>query len=176
MEVEEPPRSQRQASFPVETQRVGQEAEDDLPTVENREEQGRREEKMVEAQTQTRKRNGENKSSQTEVVVQRHQETQTDFTVAKQADAESVAESQLTADAPQDDHSAQTPRSQNQDGGGASSHQEQSSQEEAGPAAGRSAESTDSQTKTEARPKSGGGGGDRRSEAANETPSQSRRR
>lgn len=188
MEVVEPPSSQRQASYPVKTQHVGHEAEGDLQTVETCEEQGHGDAKMAEAYTQTRKYKVENKSSQTPVVVQKHQETQTDITVAKhddasdeksQAAAESAAESQLTAAALQDDNSAQTPPRKNEDDCGASSHQEQNPRNEASPAAGRSADPTDSRTET--KPKSyatavsGGGGGDRQSKAANKTPSQNRR-
>lgn len=182
MEVVEPPSSRRQASFPVETKHVGHEAEGDLQTVENREEQGHGDAKVMEAYTQTRKCKVENKSSQT-TVVQRHQETQTDFTVAKQddaSDAESAAESQLTADTLQDNNSAQTPPRKDEDSG-ASSHQEQNPRKEASPAAGRSADPTDSQTKTEAKPKSyatavsGDSGGDTQSKAANKTPSRNRR-
>lgn len=187
MEVVEPPSSQH---FPVETQHVGHEAGGDLQTVENREEQGHRDAKKVEACTQTRKCKGKHKSNQTPVVVQRHQETQTDFTVAKQDDAsdessqaaaESAAESQLTADALRGDNSAQTPPRKNEEDSGAPSHQEQKPRIEPSPAAGRSADPTDSQTKTEAKPKSyatavsGDGGGDGQSKAANKTPSQTRR-
>lgn len=178
MEVVEPPSSQRQASFPVETKHVGHEAEGDLQTVENREEQGHGDAKMVEASTQTSKRKVKNKTSQTTVVVQRHQETQTKQDDA--SDAESAAESQLTADTLQDDNSAQTPPRKNEDSG-ASSHQEQNPRKEASPAAGRSADPTDCQTKTEAKPKSyatavsGDSGGDTQSRAANKTPSRDRR-
>ncbi len=177
MEVVETTSSQTEESMPIETQHVDPQAEDNLQTVENSEEQCCKDAKMVQAQTQTRKLRGTDKYTQTPVVFQSNQETQTDFPVPKQDDTNdektqpgtnNAADTQLKQDKhtpqPKQDHkTVQTPLRQNEnpDNGGASSDsakeqnpKKESKSKEENPSAGTSGGPTDSQAETGAKTKS----------------------
>ncbi|KAK5851292.1 hypothetical protein PBY51_002095 [Eleginops maclovinus] len=82
-EVVETTSSQTEETLPVETQHVDLQAEDNVQTVE---EQCHKDAKIVQAHTQTKKPKGTTKCTQTPVVCQRNQETQTDFSETKQDD------------------------------------------------------------------------------------------
>lgn len=184
VEAVEPPSIQTQENVPAETQHVDHQAEDNLQTVGNGGEQRHKDAKMVQAQTQTKKLKGVHRFTQTPVVLQNNQETQTDLPVGKQDNisdektgSKNAAESQLTEDKHtpepklQDDNSAQTPLRQNEGNDGASSDsaQEQNPKKEENPSVGTSVDPTDSQTEKGAKPKSyakvvsGEGGGERQS-------------
>uniref|UniRef100_UPI0037E7EAB2 E3 ubiquitin-protein ligase rnf213-beta n=1 Tax=Semicossyphus pulcher TaxID=241346 RepID=UPI0037E7EAB2 len=121
MEVEEAS-SQTQESAPAETQHVDPPVEDNLQTVESSEGQGHKDTQMVQAVTQTQKQKGTNKCTQTPVVRQSDQETQTDFPVPKPDDEKpnNAAETQAERDKhttdpkEKDDGAAQTQFKQNE--------------------------------------------------------------
>ncbi|KAF1373496.1 hypothetical protein PFLUV_G00239470 [Perca fluviatilis] len=130
MEVVETTSSQTQESVSIATQHVDPLVEDSLPTVHNSEERRHKDAKMVQAQTQTEKHQGQNKFTQTPVVSQNNQETQTDVPVPKPDhtsdektpdETNNAAETQLKQDKHtpepkmQEDCAVQTPLKQNQD-------------------------------------------------------------
>lgn len=166
MGVVETTSSQTEESVPIE---VDPQAEDDLQTVENCGERRRKDATMVQAQTQTRKLRGTDKFTQTPAVFQSNQETQTDFPVPKQDDAndektqpgtKSAADTPLKQDKHtpqpklQDDKTVQTPSRQNEnpdsDGASSGSAKEQNLKKEPksneeNPSVGTSGDPTDSQ-------------------------------
>lgn len=172
MDVVEAASSQTQASVSMETQHVEPQAEDSTQTVENRGEQRCKDAKMVQAQTQTRKQKGTDKFTQTPVVLQSSQETQTDFPEPKQDDAEeekarphpgSQQDKRAPEPRPQDDSAAQAPPrpTGNPDKDKAPSDpaeeqnpEKESESKEETPAAGPSAAPADSQDRKGAEPKS----------------------
>ncbi|XP_049419183.1 E3 ubiquitin-protein ligase rnf213-beta isoform X2 [Epinephelus fuscoguttatus] len=103
--------SQTQESVPTETQYV---EEDNLQTVDNSGEERHKDAKMVEAQTQTRKQKGTNRCTQTPVVRQSTQETQTDFDVPKQDDTPKKTETHNAAET-QPEQDKPTPETTPQD-------------------------------------------------------------
>ena len=153
--------SQTQDSLPLKTQHV------DPPPEENTRNQSQKDAKMVQAQTQTRKHKGANKSTQTVAVFQMNQETQTDFLVPKQEDANNEKiqpgtggpaeaqpeEDKHAAECEQHDNTVQTPSGQNENPVGDTSS-ESKPEEERVPSAGVPADATTSQTEKEAKPKS----------------------
>ncbi|XP_037610034.1 E3 ubiquitin-protein ligase rnf213-beta isoform X1 [Sebastes umbrosus] len=164
MDVVETTSSQTQESVTVEAQHVDSQTEDSVQTVE---EQRHEDAKMVQAQTQTRKHEGTNKFTQTPVVSQSNQETQTDFSVPEQDDANDEktkkdAETQLK----QDKHTpeakvqdaAQTPLKQNEspdnDRASSDSAKEQNPEKESKEESPSAGDPADSQAEKADKPKS----------------------
>ncbi|XP_034715873.1 E3 ubiquitin-protein ligase rnf213-beta isoform X2 [Etheostoma cragini] len=123
MEVVETTSSQAQESVSIATDHVDRRVEDSLPAVHSGEEQRHKAAQMVQVQTQTKTHQGQNKCTQTPVVSQNTQETQTDFPVPKPEPTsdEKTAETQLKEDQHtpgpklQEDSAVQTPLNPNQD-------------------------------------------------------------
>lgn len=171
MVVVETTSTETQESAPSETQPAAPQAEDNLH---KDEEQHHRDIEMVSAQTQTQKRRGTDRVTQTPVVVRSHKETQTDLPVQEektQPDTNSAAETQRKHDEQtpepmlQDDSAGQTQLRQNEnpDSEGALSESakqpnanlnQESKSEEAGPSAGVSGDTADCQPEKGAKPMS----------------------
>lgn len=128
--------SQTQDSKSLKTQPELPQSEDNLQKGENSGEQPQKDPKMVQAQTQTGKLKGSDKFTQTPVVTQKNQETQTDFPVPKQDEGKgekTQAATEKAAEVQEDqnkhtpgpklqgDSSVQTPSEQNPEGGASSS-------------------------------------------------------
>lgn len=137
---------------------------------------------MVEAQTLTRKHEGNNQFTQTVAVSLKNQETQTDFHVTTQRDT-SDKESQTDSDQPEPEQkaAAQTPLEINENPvkDGASSGSKPKEEPEL--CAGGAADASTSQPETDATLKSyasavsgGGGGGDRQPRPADKTSQNAR--
>ncbi|XP_028423038.1 E3 ubiquitin-protein ligase rnf213-beta isoform X2 [Perca flavescens] len=178
MEVVETTSSQTQESASIATQHVDPLVEDSLPTVHNSEERRRKDAKMVQAQTQTEKHQGQNKFTQTPVVSQNNQETQTDVPVPKPDhtsdektpdETNNAAETQLKQDKHtpepklQEDSAVQTPLKQNQDPDKdrvpsdvvkEQNPEKESKSKEENPSAGVSADPAGSKAKKDAKPMS----------------------
>lgn len=141
--------SQTQDSESLKTQPEVPHTQDNLQKGENSGEQPQKDPKMVQAQTQTRKLKGLDKVTQTEVVTQKNQETQTDFPVPKQDEGKGEKTQPATEKAAevQEDQkkhtpgpklqgysSVQTPSEQNPEGGASSEPaKEQRSEKESKP-------------------------------------------
>lgn len=169
MVVVETTSSQTQESAPSETQHADPQAEDNL---QKGEEQHHQDVKMVSAQTQTQKRRGTDKVTQTPVVVQSDKITQTGFPVQDekiQPGSNNTAETQRKHDEHtpepmlQDDNAGQTQLRQNEnaDNDGASSESakqqnanlnKESKSEEVGPSPGVSGDPADCQAEKGAKP------------------------
>ncbi|XP_008298790.1 E3 ubiquitin-protein ligase rnf213-beta [Stegastes partitus] len=173
-EIEETSSSQTQASVASETQHVDLQAEDNLQQEEKSGEPQQKYTKTVHAQTQTSKNKGTHKVTQTPVVLQRSQETQTDLTMLERDDAK-VGKAQNAEETPkkpdkhtpepelQDDNTVQTPLGQNEnpdkDGASPESAKKQNAEEESkpkdeNPAAGVSGDAAASQAEKDAKPMS----------------------
>ncbi|GLD63194.1 E3 ubiquitin-protein ligase rnf213-beta-like protein [Lates japonicus] len=163
MEAVETTERQTQDSVPSETQHVFTQTEDGFLKGENREHH-HTDVKMVQAQTQTRKRKGTDQHTQTPVVAQSNKETQTDVPVPKQDNKDNektqqgtnnAAEMQLKQDEHtpeavlQDDSAAQKNENPNNDGAASDSAKEQNPEKESkskedNPSAGASSDPIDS--------------------------------
>lgn len=128
--------SQTQDSESLKTQPELPQTEDNLQKGENSGEQPQKDPKMVQAQTETGKLKGPDKFTQTPVVTQKNQETQTDFPVPKQDEGKGEKTQPATEKAAevqedqnkhtpgpklQGDSSVQTPSEQNPEGESSSS-------------------------------------------------------
>ncbi|XP_072229611.1 E3 ubiquitin-protein ligase rnf213-beta isoform X2 [Leuresthes tenuis] len=180
--------SQTQDSLPLKTQHVDPPLEEKTPG-----KQSQKDAKMVQAQTQTRKYKGADKTTQT-VVFQTNQETQTDFLKPREEEANNEKiqpgtggpaeappeEDKHAAESEQHDNTVQTPSGQNETPVRDASS-EPNPEEESVP----SADATASQTEKEAKPKSYANavsaGGEKQSslaaaKTADKTPERSRDR
>ncbi|XP_051795751.1 E3 ubiquitin-protein ligase rnf213-beta [Acanthochromis polyacanthus] len=188
MEVVETAGSQTQDSAASETQHVDVHAEDNQQKEGNSGEPQQKYTKTVEAQTQTKKHKGANKSTQTQVVFQNSQETQTDLTMMDQEDASEKttrpAEEKKNKREQEEDNTVQTPSGQNEspdkDRASPESAKKQNTEKESKPKeenpAGSSGDATTSQAEKDSKPKSyakavsgEGGGGKQSRVAASET-------
>ncbi|XP_029311958.1 LOW QUALITY PROTEIN: E3 ubiquitin-protein ligase rnf213-beta [Cottoperca gobio] len=156
--------SSQTESVPVEAQHEDPQAEDDVQTVD---EQRHEPAKMVQAHTQTRKHKGTNKFTQTPVVFQSNQETQTDFSGSKkedtndektQSETKNAAEAQLKQDECPDNERASSESAKKQN------PEKESKSKEENPSAGASGDPAGAKTKSYAKVVSGEGGSQKQSD------------
>lgn len=157
MEVTETQSSQTEENLPVGTQLGDRQSEQNLQTVENIREQRHKDVKMVQAHTQTEKRKGKNKFTQTRVVRQTDKGTQTDLPKQQDTHGEKTRPKK-------DKHTPEAklqgaPQTENPDDVGASSdsakeQNPQKASEKESPSAGSSVDPMDSQADKGAKQKS----------------------